>query len=76
MDIARSTALVTGSILNLLSALALISLPRNGAYCAAKSAEWSLTNVIRAELAPATQVTAPHVGLAGPVAGLYPQLAG
>jgi len=63
MDIARSTALVTGSILNLLSALALISLPRNGAYCAAKSAEWSMTNALRAELAGQDiRVAGLHVG--------------
>src|SRR5438309_5111159 len=63
MDIARSTALVTGSILNLLSALAWVSLPRNGAYCAAKSAEWSMTNALRAELAGQDiRVAGLHVG--------------
>jgi NAD(P)-dependent dehydrogenase (short-subunit alcohol dehydrogenase family) len=33
-----------GSILNILSALSWVSFPRSGAYCAAKSAEWSMTN--------------------------------
>jgi NAD(P)-dependent dehydrogenase (short-subunit alcohol dehydrogenase family) len=38
-------------------------LPVPGAYCAAKSAEWSLTNATRLQLAPqGTQVTALHVG--------------
>jgi NAD(P)-dependent dehydrogenase (short-subunit alcohol dehydrogenase family) len=36
---------------------------RSGAYRAVKSAEWSLTNALRLELAPqGTQVTALHVG--------------
>ena len=36
---------------------------RVGAYCAAKSAEWALTNALRQELAPqGTPVTALHVG--------------
>ena len=39
-----------------------MSIPRSGAYCAAKSAEWSLTNALRLELAPqGTRVTALHV---------------
>jgi NAD(P)-dependent dehydrogenase (short-subunit alcohol dehydrogenase family) len=51
------------AVLNVLSVLSWISVPRSGAYCAAKSAEWSLTNALRLELAPAgTQVTALHVG--------------
>ena len=38
-------------------------MPRVGAYCAAKSAEWSLTNALRLELAPeGTRVSALHVG--------------
>jgi NAD(P)-dependent dehydrogenase (short-subunit alcohol dehydrogenase family) len=41
-----------GAILNVLSALSWISFPRVGGYCAAKSAEWSLTNALRQELAP------------------------
>ena len=43
--------------------LSWISIPRSGAYCAAKSAEWSLTNALRLELGPeGTKVTALHVG--------------
>jgi NAD(P)-dependent dehydrogenase (short-subunit alcohol dehydrogenase family) len=50
-------------VLNILSALSWLSVPRSGAYCAAKSAEWSLTNAMRLELAPqGTRVTALHVG--------------
>jgi NAD(P)-dependent dehydrogenase (short-subunit alcohol dehydrogenase family) len=52
-----------GAVLNVLSALSWLSLPDSGAYCAAKSAEWSLTNALRQELAAhGTQVTALHVG--------------
>lgn len=52
-----------GAILNVLSALSWISFPASGAYCAAKSAEWSLTNATRQQLAgQRTQVTALHVG--------------
>jgi len=51
------------AVLNVLSVLSWISIPRSGAYCAAKSAEWSLTNALRLELAPeGTRVTALHVG--------------
>lgn len=40
-----------------------LSIPRSGAYCAAKSAEWSLTNALRLELGPrGTRVTALVVG--------------
>jgi len=50
-------------VLNVLSVLSWITIPRSGAYGAAKSAEWSLTNALRLELAPeGTQVTALHVG--------------
>jgi len=53
----------SGAVLNVLSALSWLSIPRSGAYCAAKSAEWSLTNALRLELAPrGTRVTALHVG--------------
>ncbi|MCW2546669.1 MAG: short-chain dehydrogenase [Mycobacterium sp.] len=52
-----------GAILNVLSALSWINFPGSGAYCAAKSAEWSLTNALRQELAEqGTQVSALHVG--------------
>jgi NAD(P)-dependent dehydrogenase (short-subunit alcohol dehydrogenase family) len=52
-----------GAILNVLSALSWVSFPTVGAYCAAKSAEWSLTNALRLELAPwNVRVSALHVG--------------
>jgi NAD(P)-dependent dehydrogenase (short-subunit alcohol dehydrogenase family) len=51
-----------GAILNVLSVLSWLSLPGAGGYCAAKSAEWSMTNALRQELAgQGTQVTALHV---------------
>src|ERR1700727_445666 len=51
------------AVLNILSVLSWVSLPGSGAYCAAKSAEWSLTNALRQELAPqGTRVRALHVG--------------
>jgi NAD(P)-dependent dehydrogenase (short-subunit alcohol dehydrogenase family) len=53
----------TSAILNILSVLSWLSFPGSGAYCAAKSAEWSLTNALRQELAPqGTLVSALHVG--------------
>ena len=53
----------TSAVLNVLSALSWISFPVAGGYCAAKSAEWSLTNALRLELAEqGTQVSALHVG--------------
>ena len=53
----------TSAVLNVLSALSWLSLPASGAYCAAKSAEWSLTNALRQELASqGTRVSALHVG--------------
>jgi NAD(P)-dependent dehydrogenase (short-subunit alcohol dehydrogenase family) len=46
-----------------LSALSWLTFPATGAYCAAKSAEWSLTNALRLELAPqGTRVSSLHVG--------------
>jgi short-subunit dehydrogenase len=52
-----------GAILNILSAMSWVSLPRAGAYAAAKSAEWSLTNALRAQLAGrGIRVTGLHVG--------------
>jgi NAD(P)-dependent dehydrogenase (short-subunit alcohol dehydrogenase family) len=52
-----------GAILNVLSVLSWVSLPDVSAYCAAKSAEWSLTNATRLQLAGQhTLVTALHVG--------------
>ena len=53
----------SSAVLNVLSVLSWLNIPASGAYCAAKSAEWSLTNALRQELAPqGTQVTALHVG--------------
>jgi NAD(P)-dependent dehydrogenase (short-subunit alcohol dehydrogenase family) len=52
-----------GTILNILSALSWVSFPRIGAYCAAKSAEWSMTNALRVELADRhIRVAGLHVG--------------
>ncbi|HEX4252779.1 MAG TPA: SDR family oxidoreductase, partial [Pseudonocardia sp.] len=52
-----------GAILNVLSVLSWFTSPASGAYAAAKAAEWSLTNAVRQQLAPAgTLVTALHVG--------------
>src|ERR1700722_8150700 len=51
------------AVLNVLSVLSWVSLPDAGAYSAAKSAEWALTNALRLQLADqGTQVTALHVG--------------
>lgn len=51
------------AVLNILSALSWISFPGSGAYCAAKSAQWSLTNALRLELAAqGTRVSSLHVG--------------
>jgi NAD(P)-dependent dehydrogenase (short-subunit alcohol dehydrogenase family) len=51
------------AVLNILSVLSWVSFPNSGAYCAAKSAEWSLTNALRQELAPqGTRVSSLHVG--------------
>jgi NAD(P)-dependent dehydrogenase (short-subunit alcohol dehydrogenase family) len=52
-----------GSILNILSALSWVSFPTIGAYCAAKSAAWSMTNSLRAQLAGQNiRVAGLHVG--------------
>jgi len=59
----KITANGGGSILNILSVLSWFSLPAIGAYCAAKSAEWSLTNALRLELAEQNiRVAGLHVG--------------
>lgn len=51
------------AVLNVLSVLSWVSFPNIGAYCAAKAAEWSLTNALRAELAAqGTRVSSLHVG--------------
>ncbi|MFD0440955.1 SDR family oxidoreductase [Streptomyces chartreusis] len=52
-----------GAILNVLSGLSWVSFPEFGAYCAAKSAEWSLTNALRLQLADqGIRVAGLHVG--------------
>jgi NAD(P)-dependent dehydrogenase (short-subunit alcohol dehydrogenase family) len=52
-----------GAILNVLSGLSWVSFPEFGAYCAAKSAEWSLTNALRVQLADrGIRVAGLHVG--------------
>jgi NAD(P)-dependent dehydrogenase (short-subunit alcohol dehydrogenase family) len=51
------------AILNVLSVLSWVSFPDAGAYCAAKSAQWSLSNALRQELAgQGTRVSSLHVG--------------
>ncbi|MDX3234247.1 SDR family oxidoreductase [Streptomyces sp. ME03-5709C] len=51
-----------GAIVNVLSVLSWLSIPRSAGYAAAKSAEWSITNALRVALAEqGTQVTALHV---------------
>ena len=53
-----------GGILNVLSVLSWLSVPDISGYCASKSAAWSMTNAVRAELADrGIVVTALHVGL-------------
>jgi NAD(P)-dependent dehydrogenase (short-subunit alcohol dehydrogenase family) len=50
-------------ILNVLSVVSWLTVPRMGGYSASKSAEWALTNDIRQELAgQGTRVGALHVG--------------
>ncbi|MGW5671676.1 SDR family oxidoreductase [Micromonospora sp. NPDC003776] len=52
-----------GTILNILSALSWITFPQTGAYGAAKAAEWSMTNALRAQLADrGVRVAGLHVG--------------
>lgn len=52
-----------GSILNILSALSWVAFPHVGAYSAAKSAEWSMTNTLRVQLADrGIRVAGLHVG--------------
>jgi NAD(P)-dependent dehydrogenase (short-subunit alcohol dehydrogenase family) len=52
-----------GALVNVLSVASWLASPFNGSYCASKSAEWALTNAIRAELrAPGTLVVAVHAG--------------
>jgi NAD(P)-dependent dehydrogenase (short-subunit alcohol dehydrogenase family) len=51
-----------GAVLNVLSVLSWVTLPGTGAYSAAKSAEWSLTNALRLALADqgTTRPTSPR----------------
>ncbi|MBW0102551.1 SDR family oxidoreductase [Pseudonocardia sp. KRD291] len=52
-----------GAILNVLSVLSWFTLPSLAAYSAAKSAEWSMTNALRIELASRNiRVSGLHVG--------------
>jgi NAD(P)-dependent dehydrogenase (short-subunit alcohol dehydrogenase family) len=52
-----------GTILDILSALSWVAFPTVGAYCAAKSAEWSMTNALRIQLAEQNiRVAGLHVG--------------
>jgi NAD(P)-dependent dehydrogenase (short-subunit alcohol dehydrogenase family) len=51
-----------GAILNILSVLSWVTLPRTATYSASKAAAWALTNALRSELTPQKiQVTALHV---------------
>jgi NAD(P)-dependent dehydrogenase (short-subunit alcohol dehydrogenase family)/uncharacterized protein (DUF1330 family) len=53
----------SSAVLNILSVASWINYPQIGAYSAAKSASWSMTNGLRQELAPqGTRVSALHVG--------------
>lgn len=53
-----------GAILNVLSVLSWLSFPASGGYCASKSAAWSMTNSVRAQLhSSGIRVTGLHVGL-------------
>jgi NAD(P)-dependent dehydrogenase (short-subunit alcohol dehydrogenase family) len=52
-----------GAVLNILSVLSWLSAPHIGAYSAAKSAEWALTNGLRLQLEPrGVTVAGLHVG--------------
>jgi len=54
-----------GSIVNILSALSWFAYPGNGAYAAAKAAEWNMTNGVRLDLAAqGTLVQGVHLGAA------------
>lgn len=68
LDVTRAFAPIIeanggGAVLNVLSVLSWITFPDLSGYCAAKSAEWSMTNALRAELAPHdVRVSGLHVG--------------
>jgi NAD(P)-dependent dehydrogenase (short-subunit alcohol dehydrogenase family) len=68
LDVVRAflpmlSAAGSGGIVNILSVMSWVTAPEMSGYAAAKSAEWSLTNALRLELAVhGVQVTAVHVG--------------
>ncbi len=63
LAVTRAFAPGLRAVLNVLSVLSWVTLPTSGAYSAAKSAQWALTNALRLELAPrGAQVTGLHVG--------------
>lgn len=70
LDVTRAFAPVLasnggGAVTNILSALSWFTVPGNGAYSAAKAAEWGLTNSVRQDLAAqGTFVQAVHLGAA------------
>ncbi|WIX82817.1 SDR family oxidoreductase [Amycolatopsis carbonis] len=52
-----------GAVLNILSVLSWVHVSAYGAYCAAKSASWAMSNVLREELRPkGIHVASLHVG--------------
>ncbi|CCH18192.1 SDR family oxidoreductase [Micromonospora lupini] len=52
-----------GTVLNVLSVLSWVNFPLHGAYGAAKSAEWAMTNALRVQLAErGVRVAGLHVG--------------
>ncbi|MDP9165147.1 MAG: SDR family oxidoreductase [Actinomycetota bacterium] len=59
----QMTAAGGGTVLNVLSVLSWVTFPQVGAYAAAKSAAWSLSNSLRVQLAEqGVRVAALHVG--------------
>ncbi len=70
LDVTRAFAPILGAnggggVVNVLSALSWFTVRGNGAYGAAKAAEWNMTNAIRQELAPqGTFVQGIHLGAA------------
>jgi NAD(P)-dependent dehydrogenase (short-subunit alcohol dehydrogenase family) len=63
-----------GAILNVLSGLSWVSFPEAGAYCAAKSTEWSLTNALRLP-DKSDPVDIARIAVDGIAAGVYEILA-
>ncbi|MEW2508428.1 SDR family oxidoreductase [Amycolatopsis sp. NPDC047767] len=68
LDVTRTFAPILarnggGAVLNVLSGLSWVAMADTAAYCASKSAAWSITNSLRQQLAGQnTQVTALHMG--------------